>query len=265
MHSRFDEFRATALGQQLEALIEMPCRYLEYAALSRAGVPAVTAVVHDLQVRFPEVAGDQAARQFCGAAVAEGMRRHHHEVLRPRGRVPGGLLTYGAVWTPLPRRMQICELLAALGGLTREIRTLFKTVPPRRRRDRPEGTGFSAVEHLCHLRDLDVIHVERVGRMVAEDLPDLPSVNGLAMAAERDYLAQDPDAALAGFGQVRASLVRTLGRVPPPQWERMGLRDGVRRVTLLELVEEVHQHDREHVQELHELAAEMGGAGAREG
>ena len=35
--------------------------------LSRAEVPAVAAIVHDLQARFPEVAGNQVARQFCGA------------------------------------------------------------------------------------------------------------------------------------------------------------------------------------------------------
>lgn len=264
MHSRFDEFRATPLGRQLESLIEESGRYLEFAALSRAEVPAVAAVVHDLQARFPEVAGNQVARQFCGAAVAEVMRRHHHKVLRPRGRVPGGLLTYGAVWTPMPQRMPFGELLAALADMAREAGTLFEAVPSRRRRDRPEGTGFSAVEHLCHLRDLDVVHAERISRMLTDSLPDLPSVDGLAMAAERNYLAEDPDAALAGFKRVRASLVCTLGDMSAPQWERMGLRDGVRRVTLLDLVEEVHRHDREHVQEMHELAAEMGGQGTKE-
>jgi hypothetical protein len=149
-------------------------------------------------------------------------------------------------------------LLEALAGMAGEVAILFKTVPSERRSDRPKGTGFSAIEHLCHLRDLDVVHTKRVGRMLTESVPDLPSVDGLAMAAERDYAVQDPDTALAGFEQVRASLVRTLDGISPPQWERIGLRDSVRRVTLLELVLEIHQHDREHVQELHELAAEMG-------
>ena len=39
MHNRFDQFRQTALGRQLEALIDHPQRYTEYAALSRAGLP----------------------------------------------------------------------------------------------------------------------------------------------------------------------------------------------------------------------------------
>jgi hypothetical protein len=102
MHKRFDHFRTTPLGAQLEALIDSPERYREYAALSRAGVPAVAAIVHDLQIHHPEIVGDRTARQFCGAMVAEVMRRHGHELLHARARVPGGLFISGAVWTPLP-------------------------------------------------------------------------------------------------------------------------------------------------------------------
>ncbi|MBM1169958.1 DinB family protein [Microvirga arabica] len=259
MHSRFDEFRATPLGQQLEALANAPERYLEYAALSRVGVPAIAAIVHDLQTHFPEIAGNQAARQFCGAAVAEVMRLHHHDVLRPRGRVPGDLFTYGAIWTPLPRRLPFPELLAALRALPDEIGRRFAAVRFARRRDRPVGTGLSAVEYLCHLRDLDAVYAERVRLVLAEDLPELPSVDGLAMATERGYATQNPEAALAALGRARAALLRLLEKTSPVQRQRTGLRDGVRRVTLLELVEEIHRHDRTHVQEMNELAAEMGG------
>ena len=47
--------------------------------------------------------------------------------------------------------------------------------------------------------------------------------------------------------------------------ERVSLRDDLRRVILRKHFEKVHQHDREYVQEPYELAAEMGGAGARKG
>ncbi|MFP3559737.1 DinB family protein, partial [Paraburkholderia sp. SIMBA_049] len=47
MHSRFDRFRATPLGAQLEALIAQPERYVEFAALSRVGVAAIGAIQHE--------------------------------------------------------------------------------------------------------------------------------------------------------------------------------------------------------------------------
>lgn len=76
MHSRFDRFRITALGAQLEALIAQPERYVEFAALSRVGVAAIGAIQHEIAHKFPEIETDTTARQFCGAMVAEIMRRH---------------------------------------------------------------------------------------------------------------------------------------------------------------------------------------------
>jgi hypothetical protein len=45
VHSRFDQFRKTELGGQLAALIDSRDRYIEFAALSRAGVAAIAAIV----------------------------------------------------------------------------------------------------------------------------------------------------------------------------------------------------------------------------
>jgi hypothetical protein len=257
MHSRFDKFRTTSLGRQLEALINTDARYLEYAVLSRAGLPAVAALIHDLQAYFPEVADDQTARQFCGAAVAEVMRRHYHDILRPRGRIPSGFLTYGAVWTPLPRRADFAELLGHLGSMPDEVVDATSAIPSQRWRTRPEGTGFSVVEHVCHLRDLDEVHIKRVRRMLSENMPILESVNGTQMAEERNYIAQDPAAAVAEFKKVRHTLVRLLERTSPEERGRIGLFDGIRRLTLWELGEDMYRHDRTHIQELNELGAEL--------
>ena len=54
MHSRFDRFRLTALGAQLEALIAQPERYVEFAALSRVGVAAIGAIQHEIAHKFPK-------------------------------------------------------------------------------------------------------------------------------------------------------------------------------------------------------------------
>lgn len=259
MHSRFDLFRATALGQQLEILIMDNRRYCEYAALSRAGVPAVAAIVHDLQSHFPEAIADQVARQFCGAAVAEVMREHYHEVLRPRGRVPGGVLTYGVIWTPLPKRLSFPELLDTLRTLPATIAALYRQIPQEKLAVRPPGSGFSAIEHLCHLRDLDVVYTQRVRLILTSTLPDLPSVDGIRLAEEHGYRTQQAENALAGLFSQRDALLAMLADTTPDQWQRLGLRDGCRRVTLVELVEEIHRHDQTHIQEFHELIASLSG------
>jgi hypothetical protein len=42
-----------------------------------------------------------AAKQFVGWAVGHIMRSHGHKIVG-RSRVPGGLFTVGAIWSPAP-------------------------------------------------------------------------------------------------------------------------------------------------------------------
>jgi hypothetical protein len=80
---------------------EDPVRYAEYAERSRAGIPAVDVLVHDLKMKFPEIANNHFAKQAIGAFVGNVMRAHDHTIVR-RGRVAGGFFTNGAIWSAFP-------------------------------------------------------------------------------------------------------------------------------------------------------------------
>jgi len=131
MHSRFNELRKTALGQELESLLSSSKKYVEYAALSRAGLPAIAAAVHEIEEQFPVVRSDQAARQFCGAVVGEVMRDAGHEILRPRGRVIGNLFTYGTVWTPFPIQKDTDQIVKSMSGVPRRLSAMLGGIPLR--------------------------------------------------------------------------------------------------------------------------------------
>jgi hypothetical protein len=257
MHSRFDRFRATPLGAQLEALIAQPHRYVEFAALSRVGVAAIGAIQHEIAHKFPEIEADTTARQFCGAMVADVMRRHGHDVVQARGRIGGALFSYGAVFSAYPHVLPFADVVAALGAMPDRLAAYAEHVPAALRTRRPAGTGFSFVEHACHLRDLDTVFAERIDNVRTHELPVLASVDGTALAAQRDYLAQPLDEALAAFRTGRAALCATAAALQPPQLARCGLRDGIRRMSLDELVRELLDHDRTHLLELDELLAEL--------
>lgn len=260
MHNRFDQFRRSALGQQLEQLIDTPQRYLEYAALSRAGLPAVTAIVHDLQHKFAEVAADQSARQFCGAMVGDVMRRHGHQLLRPRGRVPGGYFSYGAVWSPLPQARSFAELLASLAAMPQQVLQRLAALPPARQRARPAGTAFSALEHLCHLRDLDDDAFRpRVRAILEQPQPLLHGVNGSEWAIARDYQAQDYAQAASGMVRARGELLALLQGCDAEAQARVGVWEGRQRLTLAELVADMVAHDDTHLQEIDELLLALDG------
>ncbi|WP_322041821.1 DinB family protein [Paraburkholderia sp. J67] len=257
MHSRFDRFRATALASQLEALIDAPQRYAEYAVLSRVGVAAVAAIVDEIALKFPEIEQDATARQFCGAMVAEVMRRHGHEVVQARGRVSGALFSYGAVFSAQPVSLPFAGVIDALAALPERFAALVARVPQALWAHRPQGTGFSLLEHACHLRDLDTIFAARFDVVRKSDLPLIESVNGTTIAEERNYMAQDLAAARDEFTANRQRLCASLKRLTPEQLARCGLRDGVRRMTLEELVRELLDHDKTHLLELEELEHEL--------
>ena len=98
----------------------------------------------------------------------------------------------------------------------------------------------------------------RIDAVRTADLPVIASVDGTALAEQRDYLHQDPDAALDAFRAARRGLCATLGTLPLAELTRCGLRDGIRRMSLDELVRELRDHDRTHCLELDELLAELG-------
>ncbi len=266
MHSRFDQFRATPLGQQLEALIDDPARYPEYAALSRVGVAAVAAIADDIQERFPEVAHDTTARQFCGALVADRMRRHGHEVVQARGRIGGAVFSYGAVFSARPVVLPFAEVIASLARMPEALAARMAAIDPAWRGRRPAGSGFSMTEHVCHLRDLDSVFAQRIDAIRTAPLPVIASVDGTALAAERAYQEQNPELALAAFRRGRQRLCATLRQLDAAALARCGLRDGLHRMTLDQIVRELLDHDRTHCLELEELAAELaqeaGPAGA---
>jgi len=258
MHSRFDQFRTTPTGKQLQALIESPDRYIEFATLARVGVASIAAIGDELAKKFPEIGRDTTARQFCGAMVAEVMRRNGHELIQVRGRVGGTLFSYGAVFSPRPVVSPFSGVIEALTLMPDRLAGFTARFPAAQWTRRPDWTGFSLVEHVCHLRDLDAVFTERMRRIVTAHLPVIESVDGTALAEKLDYLHQSLGDAREAFRRSRQRLCAWLRKLKRAQLDRCGLRDGVRRMTIEELVRELLDHDRTHCLELEELAAELG-------
>src|SRR5256885_15683579 len=76
---------------------------------------------------------------------------------------------------------------------------------------KPASDVFSLRENVLHLRDIDVEGYEkRVVRILAEDSPFLPDVDGAKLAIERDYNNQPLLPALEAFAQSRAPSIRRL-------------------------------------------------------
>ena len=110
---------------------------------------------------------------------------------------------------------------------------------------------FSALENLCHLRDIEVEgYSQRIRKIVKENQPSLPDIDGGRLAIERDYNHQNANEALEQFTRARVSNVEILRGLSGTEMSREGILEGVGRVNLEKLVQMMREHDEGHVSEL---------------
>jgi hypothetical protein len=113
---------------------------------------------------------------------------------------------------------------------------------------------FSALENLCHLRDLELQGYQpRIERILSEVDPVLADFDGARVAAESNYNSEPSDLALRAFSDAREENVRSMSGVTEEQLKREGLLEGVGRITLKQLVEKMLEHDEGHLEDLRVL------------
>jgi hypothetical protein len=123
---------------------------------------------------------------------------------------------------------------------------------------KPSGDQFSFVENACHLRDIEVEgYGARIRKLLTEDNPQLPDVDGARLARERDYNSQDFAAALDDFARARAENLRAVRELSAEQLNREGVLEGVGEITLGKLFLLMREHDESHRQELIGLCAQL--------
>jgi hypothetical protein len=161
------------------------------------------------------------------------------------------------------------ELLRELEEMPRELERTLALIP----RDRlgwmpaswdgcPAET-FSALGHVCHLRDIeqDGYHV-RIRRMLEEEEPSLVSLDGYEIAREKRYESTDLAQALGAFRSARAATVERLRGVTDDQLARAGDFAEYGRLNLRALVHYLRSHDQQHLAGLQFLAGKMASEAA---
>lgn len=153
------------------------------------------------------------------------------------------------------------SFLTGLADAPRQIEDAFRSIPKSHWTWKPEDWGgspgepFAPVEHACHLRDIEIdgYHV-RIQRLRDEEAPDLVSIDGFALARQRDYLAADPFAAFAEFGRAREETVRLIGALDESHLTRSGTFGEYGTVTLRGVLHYLRSHDQQHLACLEWLA-----------
>jgi hypothetical protein len=117
---------------------------------------------------------------------------------------------------------------------------------------------FSALENICHLRDLELQgYTQRIRRMLEETNPVLADFDGARVAAESNYQNEQPQVAQQAFQIARKTNVERLRSLSEEQLKREGTLEGVGKITLRQLAEKMREHDEGHLEDLRILKLQL--------
>ena len=154
---------------------------------------------------------------------------------------------------------ELHALINVLAKTPETIVNLANALSDENLRHRNSSEEFSAIETVCHLRDIEVEgYATRINRIINEDNPFLTDIDGGRLAIESDYNSQSLEQALQAFASARADNVRRLRSVRPEQLNRAGTLEGVGRVTLEKLLVLMRDHDDGHVDDLRIICRRFG-------
>ena len=153
--------------------------------------------------------------------------------------------------------MQLAEFQAVLAVLAQtpsKLAHIVEGIPKVLVHEKLSADEFSATEHVCHLRDIESDgYEERFKRILNEDHPQLPDIDGGRLAFERNYSQQDIHHALNQFSKTRSRNLVLLQKQKQDHLEREGELEGVGRVKLFDLIVMLREHDEAHLDELQAL------------
>jgi hypothetical protein len=123
---------------------------------------------------------------------------------------------------------------------------------------KPEDGGFSLVENVWHLADLEQeAYAVRIRRILTELDPNLSNFDGDRVARERSYNERDLAEGLAVFARGRARNIEILRGLSRADWKRDAVQESVGRLTLEDIPRMMVEHDRSHTQEIRDLLAHL--------
>ncbi len=143
------------------------------------------------------------------------------------------------------------ELRHRLSETVPTLRSLTHGLEPAQWLARPGVQDWSITEIVCHLRDVDCeVHLGRLQSLIREEQPFMPGVVSDSWAVERDYQAQDGQAALEALDTARAGLLALLPAADSPIWHRRGRHTFLGPTSFLELTCLIVEHDILHIQQV---------------
>jgi hypothetical protein len=118
----------------------------------------------------------------------------------------------------------------------------------RRFKDGPDG--WSVVEVVCHLRDLEEVFYQRALRMLNEDEPVFEAVDQNDIARRGNYINQTLSRVFEEYVEKRRRTLLFFNGLTVEQWQRGGIHPEDGHITLLEQAFQIGAHDTDHIEQI---------------
>jgi DinB family protein len=163
------------------------------------------------------------------------------------------------------------QWLEVLRTTPSRLKALLKGVPRSVALWAPAPGKWSILEIACHMRDMErEAYLARYERILAEDEPRLPDVDGDAYSLELDCRAEALVPVLREWTRLRRESLRLLSRVKGPEWDRAGVHETAGRLSMADFLrrhaignDEAHLGQIEAIKRRHALLARLKGVPAR--
>jgi len=150
------------------------------------------------------------------------------------------------------------EVIEALAKSPDEAARLLRNLSGQAAKTRHSPDEFSALENICHLRDIEAEgYTVRVNKILTENKPVLPDIDGGQLAIDRAYNNQTVDDALEAFALARRQNIAILMHLNEEQLKRTGFMIGVGEITLQKLLVMMRDHDEGHLEDLRRIREQM--------
>ena len=155
---------------------------------------------------------------------------------------------------------EIVAGLDVLRATPSRLKAALKGVPRSLALWTPSPGKWSIQEIVCHLRDMERdAYLVRYRRILAEDNPRLPDIDGDVYALERNYRAERLSEVLRDWSRLRKECLALLKTVKGDAWRRVGTHETAGPLTMTALLRRhARGNDEAHVEQIEGIKKRFG-------
>lgn len=154
--------------------------------------------------------------------------------------------------------MSIAKLIDDYAAGPALLREAVRGMTPEQLRARPIEGKWSTHECVCHIADFEPVYIDRMTRVIAQEMPTYFGGDPDLFAANLAYAARDVDEELNLIEACRRHVTRILRSLPESAFQRKGLHSEAGEQTLERLLTNVTNHIPHHVEFIREKRRALG-------